>query len=271
MDQRRSIFITLIIGLFIGLAALIGLVAFRLGQMETSRASVPGDLPLVAALATPSPTTEPPLIVTNTPSLTPIPTATSGPTPTPSPTPTFTPSPTLTPTPTSTPTPTPTPIVVITHVQALGRLETAEFAMRTTIDLKNDPSNLWEQLFGSDKVLLMAEGEVVAGFDLGKVSKDDIVSQGTMVKITLPPPEIFYTRIDNERTFVYERSTGLLVKPDPSLEGRARLLAEQALTDWAIERGIHNQAEMYGRIRLENLLRSLGFTSIIIEVKKSGT
>jgi hypothetical protein len=157
--------------------------------------------------------------------------------------------------------------VVIKHIKDLGRLETTEFGMQTVIDLKNEPSNLWEQVVGSDKLLLVAEGEVVAGFDLAKVEEEDIQVNGTSVIITLPAPEILYSRIDNERTYVYERETGLLVTPDKSLEGRARQLAEEALVDWALRRNIQDEAERAGRLQIENLLRSLGFTEIVINVK----
>jgi hypothetical protein len=151
----------------------------------------------------------------------------------------------------------------------LGRLETTEFAMRTVIDLEKDPSNLWEKIVGTDKLMLIAEGEVVAGFDLQKVDqKKDIKVQGTTVEITLPSTEILYSRIDNEKSYVYERRTGLLVKPDPTLESRARLLAEQDLVKWAEQRGIYQKAEVTGRAYLENFLRSLGFTDITIEVKE---
>ncbi|MCK6625172.1 MAG: DUF4230 domain-containing protein [Anaerolineae bacterium] len=141
--------------------------------------------------------------------------------------------------------------------------------MRTVIDLENDPSNLWEKLVGTDKLMLIAEGEVVAGFDLQKVDEQqDIEVHGTTVKITLPPPEILYSRIDNEKTYVYERQTGLLVKQDPTLESRARLLAEKNLVEWAEQRGIYQKAEVAGRAYLENFLRSLGFTDVTIEVEE---
>ena len=96
----------------------------------------------------------------------------------------------------------------------------------------------------------------------------DIAVQGTRVTIILPAPEILYSRIDNEKTQVYERQTGLFVAPDLTLEGRARQLAEEALVDWAIERDIFEQANRDGRLQIENLLRSLGFTDIIIEVRE---
>jgi len=157
--------------------------------------------------------------------------------------------------------------VVITHIRKLGRLETTEFMMRTVVDLENDPSNLWQKIFGSDHLLLLAEGEVVAGFDLAQLKQKDIQVNGKRVVITLPAPKILYSRIDNERTQVYERNTGLLLKPDPTLEGRARKLAEDSIRNWALERGILKKATAAGRQQLEGLLRALGFTEVIINVR----
>jgi hypothetical protein len=154
--------------------------------------------------------------------------------------------------------------VVITHISALGRLETTEFTMRTMIDLGNEPGNLWENIFGTDRLILVAEGEVVAGVDLSQVIPADIKVQGRAVTITLPPADILYSRIDNERTYVYERNTGLFRTVDPTLESRARLLAEKSLVEWATQRGIHRKAEESAILQLQSLLRGLGFEQIEI-------
>jgi hypothetical protein len=239
--------------LFVLLATVIGITMYRAGQNAALKTVTAQQQPVVDN----SPTAEPPpVIVTNTPTSTPLPKPTNTTTPTP------------TSSPTQTPTPTPTPIVVITHIKELGRLETTEYAMQTVIDLSNEPDNLWEKIFGSDQLMLVAEGEVVAGFDLDKILDEDITVEGTSVRIILPAPEILYSRIDNERTQVYERRTGLFVPPDISLESRARQLAEKALTEWAIERGIYDKAETAGVTRIENLLRSLGFTNITVVVEE---
>ena len=91
--------------------------------------------------------------------------------------------------------------------------------------------------------------------------------RGTTVNVTLPSPEILHSRIDNERTYVYERNTGLLRPVDKTLESRARLLAEQSMVDWAIQRDIYGKATDSARLHIENLLRSLGFTEIVIQFK----
>lgn len=187
------------------------------------------------------------------------------------PTPTFTATPTRTPTPTPTatltPTPTPTPIVAITGINGLGRLETAQFMMQTIVNLQSPPGNLFEQLTGPDQLLLVAEGEVVAGFDMRKVKEGDVEVRGTSVHLYLPPPEILYSRVDNENTYVYERKTGLLRKPDPGLETQARRQAETQLVDWAMKRGILDRAREFGTTYMEGFLRSLGFTDIKIDVR----
>lgn len=255
MNTPRTVLIILLVVLLSSLVTAVGIMAYRYGQ-QIALAATPTPAAVVQATATPT-VPPPPPVVTNTPTPSPTPTATPGPTNTP----------TLTPTSTASPTPTP----IIFNIRDLGRLETTEFAMRTVIDLENDPSNLWQELVGTDKLMLIAEGEVVAGFDLQKIDqKKDIQVQGTSIKIMLPAPEILYSRIDNEKTYVYERRTGLLTQPDPTLESRARLLAEKNLTEWAEGRGIRQKAEAAGRVYLENFLRSLGFTKITIEVKKIG-
>ena len=267
LSNRKVLLAVVGLILFAILAAAVGVVAFQWGhQISTANMLQENKIPEATAspVLTPRPTTPPPLVITNTPTptFTPLPTLSVPATP-PS-------TPTVTVTPTNTPTPTPTPIVVISQIHPLGRLETTEFVMRTVIDLENEPGNMWERVFGTDKLMLIAEGEVVGGFDLSKISEEDIEVNGTSVKLTLPPAEILYSRIDNERTYVYERQTGLFHRPDKTLESRARLLAEKSLTQWAEERDIYQKAEESGRIYLENFLRSLGFTKVDIEVRPKG-
>ena len=190
--------------------------------------------------------------------------------PTSTPTPTNTPGPTVTPTPSPTPTPTatPTPRVTLNEIQTLGRLETVEYLMQVVVDEEKEAENLWTRVFGNDKIILIAKGEVVAGFDLGELSEVDVWVQGNRVTLVLPPPEIFYSRLDNEETLVYERDTGFLVKADQYLESTARLLAERRLLDWAEEHGILKKAEENGVIYFERLLGSLGFTDIKVLTKE---
>ena len=214
----------------------------------------------------PKPTESPPLLQSmKQTAVVDTPTPTLTPTTRPSQTPTHTSTPTRTPRPSLTPSP--TPIIVITGIHAFGRLETAQYTLRDIVEMKDAPSNILEH-FSQDRLLLIAEGEVVAGFDLTKIEDDDIVAYHDSVLLWLPEPEILYTRIDNENTFVYERETGLFRRPDPDLETTARRLAEQQIHDWALERGILEDAEEFGVLYLENFLHSLGFNKVGIEIRR---
>jgi len=157
--------------------------------------------------------------------------------------------------------------VVNPKLQALGRLESAQFVMQVVIDLERDPNNLWQQAFGTDKLMLIAEGQAVAGFDLTKIKAEDVVVQGKSVSLTLPPPELLYFGVDEDRTYVYERKTGFLVAPDEALETEARRRAQAEVVNWALEHQIFEKAEDFGVYYLDSFLRSLGFTEVHIEVR----
>jgi len=255
MEERRWPVWQIIVLTFLIVGAVIYVAAAPLGGRQA------GSAQSVAAQASQTSAAPWPTVHTKTPTRTATLTATPGPTHTP------TPTPTATPTSTPTPTPTPTPIVVITDIHALGRLETAQYLMQTVVDLEKEPTNIWQQAFGTDQLLLIVEGEVVAGFDLNKVRESDIQVQGTTVSLMLPPPEVLYSKVDNDKTYVYKRETGFLVRPDPNLETEARRLAEERLVNWAQERQILGHAKEFGTRYLESFLRSLGFTEVYVEVR----
>jgi hypothetical protein len=170
-----------------------------------------------------------------------------------------------------TPTPTPTPIVVIDRVQSLGRIETAQYSMQTVTDVTSDmsfPIPL-PPLLGQQKMLLIAAGDVIAGFDLTQIAPRDISVQGTRVRLVLPPAQILVTRIDNKRTYVYWEQKPFYMPNDKNLEGKARQTAEEQLTKYALEQGILMRAEEYGKYHLEAFLRGLGFTEVDIQVRSA--
>lgn len=244
-----------------GLVLVIALVVIFVAIVVLFSSTAPAPVLVNTVAAAPPTATAPwPTVETKTP------TATALPTHTPLPSSTPTPTVTLTPTPTDTPTPTPTAIIVDPKINALGRLETAEYVMQVVIDRERAPENLWQKFVGNDKVMLVAEGQVILGFDLTKVESDDIEVDGTSVRLTLPPPEILYQGIDERKTYVYGRETGLLVTMDPDLETEARQMAQQAIVDWTLEHDAYAKAEKYGILYLEYFLRSLGFTDVKVVV-----
>lgn len=162
------------------------------------------------------------------------------------------------------PTPTilPSPLTIIRDIRALARLETIQFTIEKVITAEKNQENILARLFG-DKLILVAHGNVIAGFDLSKVGADQIEVKDGVLFISLPEPEIFVAALDNEKSYVYNRDTGLLTKGDIHLESTARAAAEDAIETAAIEDGILELARQNGETYLSRLLSDLGYPNVI--------
>ena len=152
---------------------------------------------------------------------------------------------------------------VVQRIQRLQRLETVVYSMEKIVTGSQDSPYLPSFLAG-DRILLLVYGEVTAGIDLGKLTDAMIDIDGKKATVQLPPAEIFSARIDNARTQVYSRETGLLVRPSPTLETDARRAAERQVQQAALDSGILKIANDNGRATIEHLLEGLGFESVTI-------
>jgi hypothetical protein len=97
---------------------------------------------------------------------------------------------------------------VVHQIQQLQRLETVSYAMDKIIS-GDHPNAYLPKFLAGDRLLLMVHGEVVAGINLTGLQPGDVQIQGLKVSIHLPAAEVFSTRIDNARTKVYSRDTGI--------------------------------------------------------------
>lgn len=154
---------------------------------------------------------------------------------------------------------------VIKEIQALNKLETASFTIEKIIEGGREGNAFQKVLFG-DKILLIAHGNVVAGFDLSKIQSSDVAAEGSKLRVKLPAPEILYSRLDNEQTKVYDRKLGFLTKGSATLESEARLAAEVSIREAACMGGIFEQASTNVKQQLGILFLSLGFSEILFDI-----
>jgi hypothetical protein len=161
------------------------------------------------------------------------------------------------------PTPTilPSPLTIIRDIRSLARLETIQFTIEKVITAESGQGPLGG-LFG-DKLILVAHGSVIAGMDLSKVGAGDVEVREGMLYVSLPEPEIFVTDLDNEKSYVYDRETGLFTKGDINLESSARLVAEREIEKAAIEDNVLELARQNSETYLSRLLDSLGYSEVI--------
>lgn len=155
---------------------------------------------------------------------------------------------------------------VIKELKELNRLETASFTIEKIIEAGTEPGNVFQNLLYGDRILLIANGEIIAGFDLSQMSENDIDITGKTLTLTLPAPTIFIATLNNEKTRVYDRRQGLLSSGNKDLESQARLAAEESIREAACEGNILDEAAENARKQLTALFKTLGFTTVIIEI-----
>ncbi|MCU0786670.1 MAG: DUF4230 domain-containing protein [Verrucomicrobia bacterium] len=147
-------------------------------------------------------------------------------------------------------------VAVVQEIQTLSQLVTVQYVIQQVV-VEEDVK--W---FGENRVLLVAHGVVKAGVDLQRLQPEDVQVSGQSVRITLPPAQILDSYLDENKTQIIERSTGLLRTFDKNLETVARQHAVMDIRRAAREEGILREANERARIQLSALLLRLGFEHV---------
>ena len=153
---------------------------------------------------------------------------------------------------------------VVRHIRELQRLETVMFTMDKIVSGGYENPVL-PRLLAGDRLLLVVYGDVTAGVDLSRVEASAVNVDGASVRLALPPSEVFATRIDNDRTRVYSRETGLFSSVDPNLESEVRREAERQVRQAALDGGILRAATTNATTTLKSFLQGLGFERVDID------
>jgi len=143
---------------------------------------------------------------------------------------------------------------VVKQVQTLSQLVTVKYVIEKVVvyeDVKWFPG-------GENRVLMIAHGVVKAGVDFQKLKPEDLELSGKRVKIRLPNPQITDCYLDENRTQVVERSTGLLRSFDKDLEQTARQIAVDDVRRGARTAGILKDADERARAQVEKLFQQMG-------------
>jgi hypothetical protein len=146
--------------------------------------------------------------------------------------------------------------VLLKQVQTLSQLVTVKYVLEKVVVLDD------AKWYGDNRVLLVAHGVVKAGIDLGGIKPADIEASGKKIEVTLPRPSITDVYLDDHRTQVLERLTGVMRVFDKDLEQNARRQAVDDLRAAARENGILKDADERARTQLANLLYQLGFAEV---------
>ncbi len=158
----------------------------------------------------------------------------------------------------------PNPTTIIREIQDLQRLETASFEFEKVITAETKQDLLFGLL--GESVVFVANGKVFAGVDFAKMAEADLqVYDPDTVYVHLPKAEIFedIPILDNERSYVADRDTGLFTRADPNLETQVRQEAEKVIREAADETEILERADNNARQYMIGFLSGLGFENIV--------
>jgi hypothetical protein len=152
--------------------------------------------------------------------------------------------------------------VVVEGIHELDQLATVRWTESVPVT-KESGGDVWERVFGGEKVLVIATGSVEAGVDLGDIHKGDVSVNGGTVTIDLPEPQTLSASLDEQSTRVYDRDLSPLnFYPDDDLVEEARLRAVEKIEASARENGILDTAEANARDSIRAFVASLGFEEV---------
>ncbi|MBP6016765.1 MAG: DUF4230 domain-containing protein [Candidatus Promineofilum sp.] len=159
----------------------------------------------------------------------------------------------------------PNPATVVKQINDLSRLETASYEMEKVVTADSEQDGFLDMLLG-ESMIFIAYGKVYAGVDFAEMQTADlVVVDPDTVLVHLPPAKIFedIPVLDNERSFVADRDTGLLTRADPELETQVRQAAERSIREAAQSSDILTRANTNAQTYMHNFLAGLGFTEIV--------
>jgi hypothetical protein len=142
---------------------------------------------------------------------------------------------------------------IVQQVQTLSDLVTVKYVLEKVVILDDIK---W---YGENRVLLVAHGIVKAGVNLQEIKPEDMRVEDKKIVLKLPRARITDVYLDDQKTRVVDRSTGLLRAFDKDLEQNARRQAVDELRIAARANRIYEDAEERARLQLANLFHLLGY------------
>lgn len=155
------------------------------------------------------------------------------------------------------------PVSVVHQIQRLNELVSVKYTVQKVVGLEEQ-----KVPFGSEKLLLFVQAEVLAGIDLSKLAAADIKwLPAKRMQVMLPPPKIEHVVIDDKETKVWDRQITWWtpwVPYNPDLERQARLKAADTIQQAAIDMGILDQARRNAEAGIRSLLETFGVKSVTL-------
>ena len=149
------------------------------------------------------------------------------------------------------------PKVEVTHqtvlqsVEELGKLELVRYNFRDVVEYTE------KGMMIDDELALIVGGEAVGCIDLRRIQQQDVAFEGdSVVRITLPAPELCYYKVDHSKSKVFNKKT-FFAYDEAAIVDRAYKYADAQVKRAALSSGILPQTSENARQILKPILERL--------------
>lgn len=160
---------------------------------------------------------------------------------------------------------------VVTEIKKISEFTTYTYIDELIIhEKKTEEKENKGHLFGIGKkdapdtlrseIVMIVSGVTRAGYDLGKISENDIRISGDTISVNLPAIEIFDVIVNPSDTKMFVEEGKWSHEEVSQMQVNCRNQMHQN----ALDRGILNKANEVGKEKIENLFKALGFKVVTI-------
>lgn len=147
--------------------------------------------------------------------------------------------------------------ILLREIERLNQLVTVKYTVSRIVSLTEPKTP-----FGEESILLMVEGQALAGVDLTCLTVSDLdFSHSRSVTVRLPRAKLLNVFLNEKRTKVWDRRITWWtpwVPYDPDLEHKARLSALADVRTAALDMGILMEAQRNAEESIANFLHASG-------------
>ncbi len=150
---------------------------------------------------------------------------------------------------------------LLREVQRLSELVSVKYSIQKVVGLKEDKRPL-----GTESILLVVQGTVLAGVDLKEMEQRDVRVEENKVFLKLPAARILHVYLDDQNTRVWDRKITWWtpwVPYNPDFERQARVAAIDSIRGQAEEMGILRDARRNAEQTIRALLNAAGAVEVV--------
>jgi Protein of unknown function (DUF4230) len=115
-------------------------------------------------------------------------------------------------------------------------------------------------LVDRSQLVIIAQGQIVAGVDLQQLDESKIFIDGDSVSLTLPPAKVLDAIVNPSQYEIFIEEKGW----EPAEVNAIKVRARDKMVERSLKQGLLQKADTKARMILENFLRSAGFKRISI-------